>query len=354
MSRKRQGKDIPCEICGKVFYCTPTRLRKNNHHTCSRKCLGILSSKKYSQKVKVDCKNCGKEIKYKKSEYEKIKNHTCSIKCSSELKSIIYSGAGNPSAIKLSHLSGVERVMHERISTYKSRAFQKGWDFDLDYKYLTELYNKQKGKCYYTNLKMKYKKGPKTFDTMSLDRIDSSKGYTKDNVVLCLNCINMLKSDHNMKDFKKVFRGIAMSERFTISTRIKKLYEDSQLPSKGSEEDAGYDLYVHRIEDNGKFIKVYTGVAIEPDVGFYYMLAPRSSTHKKGLLMSNNLGIIDNNYRGEIIGIFDKTNRFEKIPEIGDRLMQLIPQQQIWVEFEEVDELSETDRGSGGFGSTNK
>ena len=352
MKKRRQGKEIPCETCGEIFYCTPTRLRNNNHHTCSRKCLGILNSKKYSKKIKVDCNNCGKEIEYKKSAYDKIKNHTCSLKCSSELKSKLYSQGHNPSAIKITHLSDIERVMHKRIPTYKSRAFQKGWDFDLDYEYLTELYENQKGKCYYTNLKMNYEKGPMTFDTMSLDRVDPSKGYIKDNVVFCLNCINMLKSDHSMEDFKTIFRSIAMSEKFTISTRVKKLYEDSKLPYKKEDSDAGYDLYVHRIEDKGDYIKVYSGIALEPDVGYYYMLTPRSSSYKKGLTLSNNLGIIDNNYRGEVIGIFHKTDLFKNLPEVGDRLMQLIPQQQIWVEFEEVDELTETKRSEGGFGST--
>lgn len=139
-----------------------------------------------------------------------------------------------------------------------------------------------------------------------------------------------------------------------MQVKIKKLFDDSQLPTKGHLTDTGYDLYVHRVEDSGNFIKIYTGVAIQPESGYWFMLAPRSSSHKKGLSLYNNIGIIDNSYTGEIVGVFYKTKDYKELPKKGDRLLQLIPQELIQAEFVEADQLSETERGDGGFGSTNE
>jgi len=155
---------------------------------------------------------------------------------------------------------------------------------------------------------------------------------------------------HDIKDIKKIFRGIIMNTE--IKLKFKKIYEDSQLPTQGYEDDVGLDLYVHHIEDCDNYIKIYTGIAVEPEKGIYILLLPRSSTCKKGLMLYNNCGVIDNGYRNEILGILYKTNDFKKLPKKGDRLLQLIPQHQSLIKFEEVDELSDTNRGVGGFGST--
>ena len=144
-----------------------------------------------------------------------------------------------------------------------------------------------------------------------------------------------------------------MKEEQSFLCKIKKVYKNSQLPTKKIDRDAGYDLYIHHIEEYENFIKVYTGIAINPEIGFWHMLTPRSSIYKKGLMLYNSIGVIDNLYTGEIIAILLKTNDFKELPKIGERLVQLIPMKQYLIEFEEVDELSETERGSGGFGSTN-
>lgn len=141
--------------------------------------------------------------------------------------------------------------------------------------------------------------------------------------------------------------------KFDLITKVKLLDENMSLPFKKDYNDAGYDLSVSRLEDCGNYIKVYTGISIEPELGFYFMMVPRSSIYKKGLFLANSCAIIDNGYRGEIIGIFYKSNSY-KLPEIGERVLQLIPQRQIQVEFVEANELSDTNRGEGGFGSTGK
>ena len=139
-----------------------------------------------------------------------------------------------------------------------------------------------------------------------------------------------------------------------MKLKIKKIYEDSQIPTQAYKDDVGLDLYVHHIEDCGNYIKVYTGIGIEPEENVYHMLLPRSSTCKKGLILYNNCGIIDNGYRNEILGIFYKSKDFKELPVQGDRLLQLIPQQQLLIELEETETLTDSERGKDGFGSSGK
>lgn len=341
------GKNIKCETCNKEFYVTPSRLQKNKHHTCSKSCLGKLFSKLHSRKIETKCIICDEAVFYKKSHFKEVAYPTCSRFCAAKSKSLRMKGKDNPRSLKL---TTIERLFWNKTKTYAYRAEAKNIDFDLDHKFLEELFDKQKGKCYYSNYPMQLK-GSKVFNTASLDRINSSKGYTKDNVVFCLNSINMLKSNHDLKEIKKVFRSIYMKEKNNIDVKYKRLHSDAKAPYKKCPDDAGYDLFVHKFEERGDRLIVYTGIAIEPQIGYYFLLAPRSSTSKKGLILHNNLGIIDNNYRGEIIGVFYKTKEFKGI-NVGDRLLQLLPQEQFWVEFEEVEELSSTERGEGGFGSS--
>jgi dUTP pyrophosphatase len=348
--RAREAKrEVNCETCNKVFYITPSRYRKNKHHTCSLVCSGKLSSKLHSKKIVTNCKACNKEIYYKKSHFKQILNPTCSTECSAKIRSVMIKGSNNPNAKNLNKL---EKYFYNRCRTLKDRAKVRNMEFDLDYKFLMELYDKQKGKCYYSGLELNINKSSEVeYNTMSVDRMNTKKGYTKNNIVLCLNSINMFKAHHDLDNIKKVFKAIMLKEQDNINVNIKKLYPDAKLPYKKSIFDAGSDLYVHRFEDCGQYIKIYTGIAIEPDQSYYFFLANRSSTFKKGLMLYNNLGIIDQNYRGEIIATMYKTDDYEGI-KVGDRLVQLVPQRQINTTFIEVNELSETDRNEKGFGSS--
>jgi dUTP pyrophosphatase len=344
---KRGGKSVYCETCNKEFYISPGRM-KNKHHTCSKECLGALSSKLHSQKAKRNCVICNKELFYKQSASKNIKNPTCSRKCRGELNKTLYLGQNNPKALKL---TPEEKVWWKKFSSYRYRAQENGWDFDLDYKFLMELYEKQKGLCFYSKLPMKLD-GARDYDTLSLDRVDSTKGYTKDNVVLCLFCVNVFKSNYDLSALKKVFYSLSIENSFKIDTKAMKLYPDAQLPYKDSPSNAGYDIFVHRVEEFNDHIKVYSGIAIQPDLGYFYMMFPRSSTFKRGLILYNSCGIIDQNYSGELILVFYKTETFVSLPKKGDRLAQLVPQKQINVIWNEVDSLDKTDRGDSGFGSS--
>ena len=120
--------------------------------------------------------------------------------------------------------------------------------------------------------------------------------------------------------------------------------------------DAGLDLYI--LEDleiaagETKLIKL--GISCEPMNGKAYYLFPRSSISKTPLRMSNSIGLIDGGYRGEIMASCDNIKDFSFKVEKGQRLFQLVAVDSSPISYKVVDELSETTRGKGGFGSTGK
>lgn len=151
-----------------------------------------------------------------------------------------------------------------------------------------------------------------------------------------------------------------------MEIKIKKLYEDSVLPTKAHATDAGYDLYAHSksYDDDGNVV-YGCGVAMEIQQGYVGLVFPRSSNAKKDLLLSNSVGVIDSGFRGEILFKFKPSNVIEKpdlayIPEsiskyeIGDRIGQIIIIPYPEIEFVEVDELSDSERGADGYGSSGK
>lgn len=151
-----------------------------------------------------------------------------------------------------------------------------------------------------------------------------------------------------------------------MQVKIKKLYEDSMLPTKAHDTDAGYDLYAHSKSYDGNGNVVYgSGVAMEIPKGYVGLVFPRSSNAKKDLLLSNSVGVIDSGYRGELSFKFKPSSVIEKpdlayIPEsiskyeVGDRIGQIIIMPYPDIEFVEVEELSDSDRGDGGYGSSGK
>lgn len=139
--------------------------------------------------------------------------------------------------------------------------------------------------------------------------------------------------------------------------QIKKLRDTAVIPTRGSEKAAGYDLYATANYDIAPHstVKVGTGISIAlPDNSFGAIFARSGLATKKGLRPANCVGVCDSDYRGEyIVPLHNDTDEMMSI-EAGERIAQLIVMPFIPVEFEEVDELDETERGAGGFGSTGK
>lgn len=134
--------------------------------------------------------------------------------------------------------------------------------------------------------------------------------------------------------------------------QVKLNYEDAQEPTRGSDEAAGYDLYSYESETVvPKQIKLIdTGISIRVPEGTYGRIAPRSSVSKKGILV--NAGVIDRDYRGPVKVMVHNLSNNDYVINKNDRIAQLILEQIKTPPVELVEELDDTERGGGGFGST--
>ena len=170
-----------------------------------------------------------------------------------------------------------------------------------------------------------------------------------------------------------------------VTIGIKRLYDDVELPERGSVSAAGYDLRCHSIDvDDIKFTshtsllnrvrksvadpsmeviqifpgetaKIHTGLAVEIPEGYFGGIYARSGfATKQGMRPANCVGVIDSDYRGEIVVAIHNDGNDPVIVNKGDRVAQLVIQPYLPVNFEVKDELSDTVRGEGGFGSTGK
>ena len=174
-----------------------------------------------------------------------------------------------------------------------------------------------------------------------------------------------------------------------MEVKIKKLCDSAVIPSYAKPGDAGMDLVAtSRIFDKYGNVEYGTGLAMEIPEGYVGFIFPRSSISKQDLSLANAVGVIDSGYRGEIKfkfkptlaymdfgatedvhGVYKESNTFDfvgiagdiqkdsieaSIYEVGDRVGQIIILPYPYIDFEEVDNLSDTERGTGGYGSTGK
>jgi len=137
-----------------------------------------------------------------------------------------------------------------------------------------------------------------------------------------------------------------------MKIRFKKLHPLAKIPKKATVGSAGFDLTAVSVEDCPTCVKYHIGIAVEIPAGFVGLLYPRSSIVKLGAWPGNAVGVIDSDYRGEITLCLYYTHfpPYKAGERVGQIIIAPIPD----VEFEEADELSETARGTGGYGSTGK
>ncbi len=139
--------------------------------------------------------------------------------------------------------------------------------------------------------------------------------------------------------------------------KIKLLNENAKVPFRGSDMAAGYDLYAATDYDieiaPHSTVKIGTGISVELPNGTFGAIFARSGlATKKGLRPANCVGVCDSDYRGEyIVPMHNDTDEVMTIAS-GERIAQLIIMPFVGIEFNIVDELTETKRGDGGFGST--
>lgn len=143
-----------------------------------------------------------------------------------------------------------------------------------------------------------------------------------------------------------------------MQVKIKKLHKDAVIPRYSKPGDAGLDLtvvktYKHWDEFSDRFkLEVDSGIAVEIPDGYVGLVFPRSSIKNTGLRLTNSVGVIDSKYRGSIKAFFDIVDETLTLYEEGDRFAQLIIIPYPEIEFLEVEELSTTERGAMGFGSS--
>ena len=143
------------------------------------------------------------------------------------------------------------------------------------------------------------------------------------------------------------------------SISVKKLRENAILPTYGSTEAAGADLYAcvetDVVIESGKTAFIPTGLAMAIPKGYAGLIYARSGMAcKYGLAPANKVGVIDSDYRGEFIVALHNHSDAPRTVSHGDRIAQLLITPVLTVEFTAADELDDTDRSSGGFGSTGK
>lgn len=140
---------------------------------------------------------------------------------------------------------------------------------------------------------------------------------------------------------------------------IVKLTDTAKIPTRGSKEAAGYDLYIDCDKETvikaGETYLTKTGVAMAIPDGYFGAVYPRSGlATKRGLRLANCVGVIDSDYRGEIMVPLHNDTKEDQVLAPYERIAQIIFQEYLAVEFEEVSSLDDTERGEGGFGHSGR
>ena len=139
-----------------------------------------------------------------------------------------------------------------------------------------------------------------------------------------------------------------------MNVKIKKLIPEAIIPKYAKLGDAGLDLTATSMSVDERDNYVYgTGLAVEIPEGYVGLVFPRSSIANIDLILTNSVGVIDAGYRGEIMAKFKSKSVFPRHYQVGERIAQLLIIPYPYITFVEAETLSLTDRGEGGFGSTN-
>lgn len=140
-----------------------------------------------------------------------------------------------------------------------------------------------------------------------------------------------------------------------MKVRFKKLTATAVTPTKAHESDGGFDLTATSVKKDEYGNYVYgTGISVEIPDGYCGFCFQRSSVCKKTIILTNCVGVIDSGYRGEIFFKFKPLNSNFGVYQVGERIGQLVILELPKIELEESEELSESERGGGGYGSSGK
>lgn len=170
---------------------------------------------------------------------------------------------------------------------------------------------------------------------------------------VCKKCQELKMYCKNKKADTKNKQTTKMNMNMIDSFKVTKTLPDAIIPSKPHVTDIGFDLTViKKLKTIGDVTFYDSGIAITPSLGYFCMLAPRSSISKSGYMLANSVGIIDPSYTGNFIVALRKVDKDADDITLPCRIAQIIPQRAYYPEFVNVERLDETTRGSGGFGSS--
>jgi dUTP pyrophosphatase len=179
-----------------------------------------------------------------------------------------------------------------------------------------------------------------------------------DNFIQTLNnvltSLNKDVEQEMMKGVMETPQQVSPSSIFTVPVKVKKLDPNAVIPTYSKDGDAGMDLTITNIKENTTFSISYGfGIAMEIPKGYVGLVFPRSSVRNQDLILSNCVGVIDSGYRGELQATFKKTQGLDSMSyNVGERGAQIVILPYPQIRMIESNELSNTERGEGGFGST--
>jgi dUTP pyrophosphatase len=179
-----------------------------------------------------------------------------------------------------------------------------------------------------------------------------------DNFIQTLNnvltSLNKDVEQEMMRGVMETPQQVSPSSIFTVPVKVKKLDPNAVIPTYSKDGDAGMDLTITDIKENTTFSISYGfGIAMEIPKGYVGLVFPRSSVRNQDLILSNCVGVIDSGYRGELQATFKKTQGLDSISyNVGERGAQIVILPYPQIRMIESNELSNTERGEGGFGST--
>jgi dUTP pyrophosphatase len=187
------------------------------------------------------------------------------------------------------------------------------------------------------------------------DNVDGNFIKELDNVLSTLSHDIEEQMSPKTPDTNKIITDNFFKQK-DVMVKVKKLDQNAVIPSYSKVGDAGMDLTITREIENTSFSVSYGfGIAMEIPKGYVGLIFPRSSVRNQELILSNCVGVIDSGYRGELQATFKKTNGLDSIKyKVGERGAQIIILPYPTVYMTEVLELSDSERGTGGFGSTGK
>ena len=304
----------------------------------------------------VTCPICGKFFYVKESRLKRYKTVCCSRECNRKARSIWMSGKGN-------HQYGLKGHLN---SSFKDGITKKRNNNQVDYwiyipnhpfasksgrvkyhRYLVEQNFEKYDEKYFSAIGHRHYLKPEMLvhhkdGNHDNNDISNLQVVTKDEHRSIHNFMNPQERDKANGQFVK-----------TEKVKFKLLSKDAKAPYKATVGSAGWDMYAARMEDLGDRIVYYTDIATEIPDGYAGLLLSRSSIVKTGLHLGNGVGLLDRDFRGNISFVFYKRENCE-LYKIGERIGQLVVSPIPNIEFVEVEELSETVRGAGGYGSTGK